>query len=291
MEHKSIPSRRVGIVGLGLIGGSLALDLQALGWQVHGLVHTPSNVEKGLARGLAQTISTDPKILAECELIILALPLEELLSPSQELIHSIPPTAVITDVGSVKTPVQKIWTKLHKNFVPSHPMAGTSSSGIEAGQLGLFKNKPWVVTPDNQTNPTALEKIHQLANSLGSVWVTTEAKMHDEAVALISHLPVLISATLLRTLGEERNPALLALTKALASTGFEDTTRVGGGNPNMGTAMMSTNTAAVMRALSSYRWCLAQFEEAIMSEHWAQLEADFQKAQALRPDFIKKQLK
>ena len=112
-------SNRIGIIGLGLIGGSLGLDLQTLGFNVHGLVNRASTAEKAKQRGLAQVISTDTQILSECDLIILALPLENLLKPSSFLINALPKTAVITDVGSVKTPILNKWRLLHSKFVAS----------------------------------------------------------------------------------------------------------------------------------------------------------------------------
>ena len=288
MEQKTSSTKCIGIVGLGLIGGSLGLDLQSLGFEVHGLVHRSTTAEKAKERGLSQVISTDPKILLDCDLIILALPLDQLLKPSEALINALPQSSVITDVGSVKAPVLEVWKKLHPFYVASHPMAGTAEAGVKAGRLGLFKQRPWVATPEINTNPEALEKIHQIALALGSQWITTEAEMHDQAVALISHLPVLISAALLKTLGNERNPSLLDLAKKLASSGFADTTRIGGGNPDLGAGMMSHNSSAILRALTSYRWSLEQFEEAILTEHWPQIQAELEKTQELRPEFLKK---
>ena len=288
MAQKECSTNCIGIVGLGLIGGSLGLDLQAHGFKVHGLVHRSTTAQKARDRGLSQVISTDPQILSDCDLIILALPLDQLLKPSEALIGALPKKAVITDVGSVKAPVLKVWRELHQHFVGSHPMAGNANAGVEAGRKELFKQRPWVSTPESGTDPEALEKVHQLALRLGSQWTTAEAEIHDQAVALISHLPVLISAALLKTLGNERNPSLLTLAKKLASSGFADTTRIGGGNPILGKAMMSNNSAAILRALTSYRWSLEQFEEAILAQHWAQIEAELEQTHTLRPEFLKK---
>ena len=252
MTQSKMPINCIGIVGLGLIGGSLGLDLQSLGYEVRGLVHRSSTVNRAEARGLAQVVSTDPNILNSCDLVILALPLDKLINPESALIQAIPKNAVITDVGSVKVPVLKTWEVIHPHFIGSHPMAGTAESGIEAGQLGLFNKQPWVATPNTYTDPQALEIVHQLVLKLGSQWVIAEAEKHDEAVALISHLPVLISAALLKTLGKEQDQDLFNLSRNLASSGFADTTRVGGGNPELGTAMASKNSSAILRALTSY---------------------------------------
>lgn len=286
MNQTSSSKKCIGIVGLGLIGGSLGLDLQKSGWKVNGLVHRESTALRAIERGLAQTISTDPKILNNCEIVILALPIKDLLNPPPSLINALPKNSVLTDVGSVKSPILKVWEKLHPNFVPSHPMAGTNKSGVEAGQLELFKNCPWISTPNKKTNAQALQRIEKLAISLGSKWMTAEAGLHDQAVALISHLPVLISAALLKTLNNEQNPSILKLAMDLASTGFIDTSRVGGGNPNLGRSIVETNNAEILKALSAYRWSIESFEEAIISQNWNQLEKELEQTKNLRNQFL-----
>ena len=277
---------RVGVVGMGLIGGSIALDLSQQGVEVQGLVHREVTAERARSRGLAPLVSTDPSCLQNCDLVILALPLESLLSPQESLIKAIPERAVVTDVGSVKAEVLAVWRDLHPRFVGSHPMAGTAQAGVDAGLTGLFCGRPWVSTPESSTDASALAVIQQLADRLGSHWLTADAARHDQAVALISHLPVIVSAALLRAVGEERDPAVLELARTLASSGFADTSRVGGGNPALGTAMASRNTQAVLRSLAAYRWSLEQLEEAILEGHWAQLEKELEKTQSLRPQFL-----
>lgn len=276
----------VGIVGLGLIGGSLGLDLRALGWTVQGLVHRPSTAERAIERGLVDAVSTDPACLGSCDLVILALPIPALLSPDSALVEAIPRTAVVTDVGSVKQPVLEVWGELHPRFVASHPMAGTASAGVEAGQPGLFRGRPWIATPSLSSDAAAVEQVRHLAQELGSQWFTASADQHDQAVALISHMPVLVSAALLRTAGDERDPEIRQLAEALASSGFADTTRIGGGNPALGVAMASSNTAAVRKALAAYRWSLEQLEDAVLRGNWQQLHRELRRTQELRPGYL-----
>ena len=277
---------RVGVVGLGLIGGSIGLDLRALGVSVQGLVHRASTAERALERGLVDAVSCDPACLEGCDLVVLALPLEALLQPQEALLTALPPEAVVTDVGSVKGAVLDVWRDLHPRFVASHPMAGTAESGVESGCSGLFRGRPWVGTPEVDTDAKALDLVRALACSLGAHWISADPLIHDQAVALISHLPVMVSAALLRVLGEERDPRVRDLARQLASSGFADTTRVGGGNPALGTAMASRNTTALLKALAAYRWSLEQLEEAILNGHWAQLEQELEKTRALRPSFL-----
>lgn len=277
--------RPVGVVGLGLIGGSLGLDLQQLGVEVRALVHRPATAERARQRQLATQVSTDPAVLADCGLVVLALPLDRLLEPAAELLAALPPQAVITDVGSVKAPVLACWSRLVPRFIASHPMAGTAQAGVEAGQLGLFRDRPWVATPDPATDLEALVLVQGLAQAVGAQWLCCEADAHDRVVALISHLPVLVGASLLQAAaaGAGSNSALV---RQLASSGFADTTRVGGGNPELGTLMARCNQVALLAALGQYRSAFDQVEACVRDSDWQGLQQTLQRCQSLRPEFL-----
>jgi len=286
MPWRQLP---VGVVGLGLIGGSIALDLRQQGLVVHGLVHRPATAERALQRDLVDRVSTDPAVLQGCGLVVLALPLDGLLDPDPKLLAALPPQAVVTDVGSVKQPVLERWQGLHPRFVPSHPMAGTAQAGVEAGLAGLFAGRPWVATPAVDTDAAALASVQDLATLLGAHWLCCPAAAHDQAVALISHLPVLVSAALLQAADRSAAAAgdeLGALVRALASSGFADTTRVGGGNPQLGTLMARSNRTALLQALQVYRHSLAALEQLVQQGEWSGLQGALQVAQQLRPEFV-----
>ncbi|QVL54606.1 MAG: prephenate/arogenate dehydrogenase [Cyanobium sp. M30B3] len=280
----------VGIVGLGLIGGSLGLDLQRLGVEVRGVVHRQATVERARARGLAQQVSTDPQLLADCRLVVLALPLDRLLEPDAALVAALPAQAVVTDVGSVKLPVLERWQALHPRFVASHPMAGTALAGVEAGVPQLFQGRPWVATPTAATDPAALRRVEALAAAVGAQWLCCGAAEHDRAVALISHLPVLVSAALIHTAhgqaAADPEGQLPALVRQLASSGFADTSRVGGGNPELGTLMARCNRAALRQALAGYRRSLEALECQLEQGDWRALQALLAESQQLRPQFL-----
>ncbi len=312
----------VGIVGLGLIGGSLGLDLRARGATVRALVHRQATADRAVERGLVTEVSTDPAVLGDCGLVVLALPLDRLLDPAPALLDALPAAAVITDVGSVKAPVLQAWTRLlgpgrARCFVASHPMAGTAQAGVEAGVAGLFQGRPWVATPAEDTDPSALAAVAELAGAVGADWLTCDAADHDRAVALISHLPVLVSAALLqaadrggKAMGhapeppgrageapgradaagpggrDSAGPELARLVRSLASSGFADTTRVGGGNPELGTLMARCNREALLAALVQYRRALVDLEHLVAGEAWPELQASLAEAQRLRPEFL-----
>ena len=271
--------RPIGVVGLGLIGGSLALDLRAQGLAVQALVHRQATAERARQRGLADQVGTDPAVLADCALVVLALPLDRLLDPSAELLAAIPPGAVVTDVGSVKGPVLDRWGQWPR-FVASHPMAGTAQAGVEAGLKGLFAGRPWVATPTDATDPEALAVVRGLAEAVDARWIECPAADHDQAVALISHLPVLLGAALIEAAGP------VPLARLLASSGFADTSRVGGGNPELGSLMARYNREALLAALARYRTSLDGLEQQVRADDWPGLAQRLSQAQALRPEFL-----
>jgi arogenate dehydrogenase (NADP+) len=284
-------SAPVGVVGLGLIGGSIALDLRQQGVLVHGVAHRPSSAERALERGLVDRVSTDFAVLEGCGLVVLALPLDQLLAPDPALVAALPPAAVITDVGSVKAPVLAVWRPLHRRFVASHPMAGTAQAGVEAGLNGLFAGRPWVLTPAVDSEPAALATVAELADALGARCLRCDAASHDQAVALISHLPVLVSAALIQAADRgaavgNAPPELAGLVRALASSGFADTTRVGGGNPQLGVLMARSNQPALAAALQQYSQCLAGLSEQVQRGLWPELEEQLRASQRLRADFV-----
>ena len=282
----------IGVVGLGLIGGSLGLDLRALGLRVQALVHREATAERALGRGLADAVGTDPRVLEGCALVVLALPLDRLLDPDPALVAALPPAAVVTDVGSVKAPLLARWEPLLPGrFVAGHPMAGTAKAGVEAGERQLFEGRPWVATPSGRTDPAALALVEALAGAVGARWCCCPAADHDRAVAMISHLPVLVGAALLQaaaTAGGDssENSQLPALLRQLASSGFADTTRVGGGNPELGTLMARCNREELLAAITQYQGQLQGLRRLVEASDWAGLQASLSTCAQQRPEFL-----
>ena len=260
--------KTIGIVGLGLIGGSLGLSLQKLGYFTYGIANNSKNSKRAAERGLANIVSEDFQILNKCQIIILALPIKSLLEPDERLLKSLPKESIVTDVGSVKKIICEKWQNYHPNFVGSHPMAGTNQSGVESGINNLFLNKPWVCTPTQKTNTKALEQIKNIARDLQCKWICTDASSHDKAVALISHLPILVSAALLKTLSLKENSSINELALMLASTGFLSTSRVGGGNPELGLSIIQNNTSSLIDCLDNYNYSLKNIKELIRTKSW-----------------------
>ncbi len=277
---------KIGIVGLGLIGGSLGLKLQSLNHTIYGIANNELNEKKAKEKKLANFVSCDLSLLKKCELIILALPIKDLIIPSQRLAASIPQEAIVTDVGSVKEPIVNTWENLHPLFIGSHPMAGTEKKGVDSGFEGLFKNAKWIITPTQNSDSNAVRTISKLIKSMGCEICKASPKEHDEAVSLISHLPIFLASTLIETAYTKNNPALLDLTQKLAATGFADTSRVGGGNEKLGLDLAMNNQINVLNAINNFKKRLNTMESLIKEKNWELLSKKLSEAKEIREKFI-----
>ena len=276
----------IGIVGLGLIGGSIGLKLQRLNHTIYGVTNNNLNKRKAIDRKLANFVSCDFSILKECSLVILALPIKDLINPSKELISAIPKEAIVTDVGSIKEPIIETWEKIHPLFIGSHPMAGTEQKGVDSGFESLLDNAKWIITPTSKTNLDAINILGNLITSMGCKIFKASPKEHDEAVSLISHLPIFVASSLIKTAYKEQNKSLLDLTQNLAATGFSDTTRVGGGNPMLGLDLATNNQENILNAIKDFKNNINEIENLIKNQNWELLSKKLTKATELRSNFI-----
>ena len=275
----------IGIVGLGLIGGSIGLKLQSLNHTVYGVTNNDSNEIKAKERKLANVISQDYKILEHCSIIILALPIKSLINPSKNLIEAIPTKAILTDVGSVKVPIIKTWEKIHDLFIGSHPMAGTEKKGVNAGKIELFDNSKWVITPTNRTDQIALKTLSKLFKNMGCDICFENPDIHDQAVANISHLPIYLASCLIETAYCQNNEDLLNLSKKLAASGFSDTSRVGAGNPSLGVDLAENNTINILNSIKNFKKNISEIEKIFEERNWDVLESKLKKGQEWRHHF------
>lgn len=279
---------KIGIVGLGLIGGSLGLDLRSLGHQVLGVSRRQQTCRRAIERGAVDDASVDIALMARAEVVFVCTPIEAIAPTILQLKTHLSPSAIITDVGSVKMLVVTAVKDLWHNFVPGHPMAGSAESGIEAAQNNLFVGRPYAIATTQTTPEDAARVIEEIARSLSAKIIKCSPSLHDRAVALISHLPVITSASLIETCMQESDEAAIALAKQLASSGFRDTSRVGGGNPELGVMMAQYNRQELLRALDAYRQEIDRSIDYIKREDWAALKELLQQTQLSRPKFLKK---
>ena len=244
---------RVALLGLGLIGGSVAQALRAdpaQAWTV--AAWTPGGVgpTAALATGaIDHAAPTAEDALAGADLVVLAAPAADVLAMLDELAGpwhaALAPDAVITDVASTKAALVLRATALGLRFVGGHPMAGRETSGFEAASGDLFVDRPWVIVPS--TDAAATERVETLARAVGARPVRMAAADHDAAVAGISHLPLVVAAALVEAVaGGPSDPRPdWPTAEALAASGWRDTTRLARGDVAMGTGIALTNGPAI----------------------------------------------
>lgn len=284
---------KIGIVGLGLIGGSLAIDLRSRsrsgvssqGHQIYGISRQAKTCQIAVERGIVDDASPELETLAEAEIVFICTPIAAIASTIKQLIPYISPATIITDVGSVKQPIVVECTQLWSNFIGGHPMAGTTQSGIDAAVANLFSGAAYVFTPTEQSKPENIAKLIAIAKELNAVPHICDAQIHDRAVSWISHLPVMVSASLIKACLTEE-PDTLHLAQILASSGFKDTSRVGGGNAELGIMMAKYNRAELLRSLLQYRHNLDEIIASIQEEDWHRLEQTLQTTASARTKFL-----
>lgn len=226
---------KVGVVGLGLIGGSIFKALEALKYDVVGV----SNSQKGLQKN----ISNDFNTLKDCEIVFVATPMNKTLDILNNLENFLPETATVADTCSLKEFVAN--KKYKYNFIPTHPMAGTEFKGFEHSFKDLFKGAKWVVCNRalaQETNNSLAELVYVI-EQMGAEVVFADAKEHDASVAIISHMPMVVAQALFKSV--ENND----LAKKLASSGFRDMTRLALSNEEMAVDMVNMNHKNIEQAI------------------------------------------
>lgn len=218
---------KIGVVGLGLIGGSIFKDLIKLDYDVIGISQsqTGANIYKNYS------------MLKDCDLVFVCSAMNKTLEILDKLENILSPKTVVTDVCSLKEFVCK--KQRPYKFIPSHPMAGTEHKGFENSFEGLFKGAKWVITPVFGQE----EILIKIIETLGATPVITTPSKHDEAVALISHMPMVIAQAIFKT---ARNNEL-ALN--IASSGFRDMTRLAMSNTEMANDMVQMNSDNIQTAI------------------------------------------
>jgi arogenate dehydrogenase (NADP+) len=276
---------KIGIIGLGLIGGSLGIDLRAQGHQIFGVSRDTATCLTAEQRGIVDTASTNLDILQETDIVIVCTPIRAIASTIEKLIPHLNSDTIITDVGSVKFPVVQECSQLWHNFVGGHPMAGRANSGIDAAEANLFQGTAYVFTPTEQTPFENVEKLKAIALELNAIPCVCDPQIHDRAVSWISHLPVMVSASLIKACLQEETETLF-LAQVLASSGFRDTSRVGAGNPELGVMMAKYNRTELLRSLYNYRDNLDELINLIEGEKWQDLEEILRSNGEARPKFL-----
>jgi prephenate dehydrogenase len=239
-DDKSV--KRANVIGMGLIGGSIALALQKAGFRVHGDDADPQRVDLAFERGVINERGIAPDALIG----VAATPVLTLTSTVEHLLKE--SSGFVTDVGSVKSEVAANISD--PRFVPGHPMAGSELDGLDGADPSMFEGAVWVLTPTPSSSDEAFSFIAALLASFGSEVVALDPQRHDDFVALISHVPHLTAVTLMG-LADERSEEHLALLR-LAAGGFRDMTRIASGRPDIWLDICRQNNDAIVRTLDRF---------------------------------------
>lgn len=258
-------SQTVGVIGLGLIGGSLALGLRDAGVDVVVWDTDPDTRKKAAVDGL--TVGDDVTVPARADVVFVAVPLRVIAETFEAIAEVVVPHAVVSDVGSVKAEVQRAANAsgLGRRFVGAHPMAGTEHVGYEHAETYLLTRVRWAVTVSDEVDADALKTvIEMLTARLEAQIALTTPQRHDEVVAKISHVPHLLAATLVHVAGEAgAGPAALQL----AAGSFRDGTRVVSSSSDRSAAMVWANADGTATALDSVIDQLTRVREWLTERH------------------------
>lgn len=244
---------RVSIVGLGLMGGSLALALKRAAWctSIGGVSRRPETIAAAAAAGAIDEGFLDlAQGVRAADLVVLATPVRTILSQLAIVGESARAGSVVVDLGSTKTEICRQMDHLpgHVEPVGGHPMCGKEVGGFAAAEADLYAGRRFVLCPLARTSSAALGLAQEMAEAAGSTVLLLAPEEHDLAVAAISHLPYLVAATLVNALEASGSP----LARQLAASGFRDTTRVASSDVDMMLDILMTNRGAILDQLSRY---------------------------------------
>ena len=278
--------QRLCIIGVGLIGGSLARALREAGevGEVIGCGRGEANLQAAVRLGVVDRYDTDPAhAVAGADVVVVAVPLGAMEAVLRSIVPHLAPEAIVTDVGSAKgsvvADVARVYGGIPPRFVPGHPIAGTENSGVEASFATLFKRRRVILTPLAETAATAHRLIQQMWELTGAEVVDMGVRHHDAVLAATSHLPHLLAYTLVDTLARLDDRAEIF---RYAAGGFRDFTRIASSDPTMWRDICVANREQLLEMIALFNADLAQLAEAIRSDDPAALLATFQRAKRAR---------
>jgi len=288
LKDPSVISQRLTIIGVGLIGGSLARSLRAAGacGEIVGHGRDKQNLQLGVDLGVIDRFETDlSRAVAGADLIVLAVPLSAMADILGKLAGQLAPGAVVTDVGSAKANVVRDASLLGEafpHFVPAHPIAGTEKSGVGSSVPDLFRNHYTILTPVPETNRDAITRIQRMWEIVGARTVTMDVEQHDRILADTSHLPHMLAFALVDYLSRQDGDDSFRY----AAGGFADFTRIASSDPVMWRDICLSNGNAIRGALKGYMDTLARIDRYLASADGAALLKCFSDAKQRRDRFL-----
>jgi len=276
--------QRLTIVGVGLLGGSVAKAVRSggLAREIVGVGRDEARLGTALRDGALDRVTTDLEAgVRDADFVLLAVPVLAVEALLPRVWWAAPDGATVTDVASTKAGIVRVADQLAARralaFVGSHPMAGSERSGYGVARADLFRAATVILTPTDRTEPRAVKAVTEFWEAMGARVSALDAPTHDQAVAAISHLPHLVACALVD--GVTRfEPAALEL----AARGFKDTTRIAASDPDVWTEIFLANRAALATSLDEFRRALAELERCVTRGSAAELRAALARIKAAR---------
>lgn len=268
---------KVGFIGFGLIGGSIARALKKINKEYYLFAYDyhkdkpSSDLEAALSDGVLDHVTASlEESFPECDLLFLCAPVLSNIAYLKQLKPLLRPSCILTDVGSVKGNIHAAVEELDltHQFIGGHPMTGSEKTGYKNSYALLLENAYYILTPTKDTRKEMVLTLHHLVEKMGSIPILLDAKEHDEITAAISHVPHIIAAQLVNLVRESDDEA--EKMRALAAGGFKDITRIASSSPVMWQNICLTNSADIIRLLDRYIKSLQEASQAL-----ADMDGDF----------------
>lgn len=280
---------RLAIIGVGLIGGSLARALRKAGVvnEIVGCGRNEGSLRRAVEIGVIDRYALDMvQAVRGADMIVISVPVGSMGDVFRAIVPALDDNAVITDVGSTKASVVEAAIAacghVPNNFVPGHPIAGTERSGVEASFAELYKRRRVILTPLTDTNPQAVERVYKMWEAAGAEVESMEVQHHDEVLAATSHLPHILAFGLVDSLARMEDTREIF---RYAAGGFRDFTRIASSDPQMWTDICLANRQALLQVLEHFAEDLAGITAAIDKADGEHLRKVFQRAKTARDRF------
>jgi prephenate dehydrogenase len=277
----NLADSKIAIIGLGLMGGSLALGLRGKCAAIHGIDPDPAALELALSQQIVDYASSDPaRLLPEADLVILSAPVPAILTLLQRLPSFMPNPSIVMDLGSTKRLVVEAMSHLPERFDPigGHPICGKEKLSLANAERTLYYAAPFILTPLERTSARAISAAHQIIEAIGAKAKTLDAVEHDRILAATSHLPFLISSALALATPNDVAP--------FVGPGFKSTSRLAGTPASMMMGVLQSNRENVLNALHKMQAQLTELESALSAEDFVKLETILNNARSSYQDLI-----
>lgn len=259
---------KIAIVGLGLMGGSLALALRGKCAALYGIDSNPVTLKLVTEKQIVDQADSDPaNLLHQADLIILATPVPAIIAFVDQLPALVQQPCMLLDLGSTKKDILHAMSALpdHIDPIGGHPICGKEKLGLENADANLYRDAPFVVTALERSSHRARSAIQKIISAVGGRLIEMDAEEHDRALACTSHLPFLLASALARSTPSEYSP--------LIGSGFRSTSRLAGSPASMTLGILQSNRENVLKAIKGFRASLDEIVSTLQAENYTQLEA------------------